>query len=94
MSGASGKVPAAIHCCPEALGGGPLAQLRDGDMVRLCASRGHLEALEADRATREPAAPPPPPLDTGRELFAFMRQGSDDAEHGASAMLAAMEQVA
>ena len=94
MSGASGKVPAAIHCCPEALDGGPLAQLRDGDMVRLCAPRGHLEAIDVDLATREAAAPPPPPLDTGRELFAFMRHGSDDAEHGASAMLAAMEQVA
>ena len=94
MSGASGKVPAAIHCCPEALGGGPLARLRDGDIVRLCAPRGHLEALDVDLASREPAAPPPPPLDTGRELFAFMRHGSDNAEHGASAMLAGMEQVA
>jgi phosphogluconate dehydratase len=38
MSGASGKVPAAIHVTPEALGGGPLALLRDGDVVRLCAT--------------------------------------------------------
>jgi phosphogluconate dehydratase len=91
MSGASGKVPAAIHVSPEALGGGPLAKLRDGDVVRLCARRGELAALvdAADLAAREAAAPPPPPLGTGRELFAFMRNGADNAEHGASAMLAA-----
>jgi phosphogluconate dehydratase len=91
MSGASGKVPAAIHVSPEALGGGPLARLRDGDVVRLCAERGELAALvdAADLAAREAAAPPPPPLGTGRELFAFMRNGADNAEHGASAMLAA-----
>ena len=93
MSGASGKVPAAIHCCPEALGGGPLSRVRDGDMIKLCGHGGSLEATGVDLAARESAAPPPPPLDTGRELFAFMRHGSDDAEHGASAMLAAMEQV-
>ena len=91
MSGASGKVPAAIHCSPEALGGGPLSRLRDGDMIRLCGPTGTLEVIGVDIATREPAAPPPPPVGTGRELFAFMRSGVDNAEHGASAMLAAME---
>ena len=94
MSGASGKVPAAIHCSPEALGGGPLAALRDGDVVRLCASRGLLEAVDVDLAARDPATPPPAPLGTGRELFAFMRHTADNAEHGASAMLAAMEEIA
>jgi phosphogluconate dehydratase len=94
MSGASGKVPAAIHCSPEALGGGPLSLLRDGDTVLLCATRGLLEAVGVDLAAREPATPPPAPLGTGRELFAFMRHGADNAEHGASAMLAAMEEVA
>jgi phosphogluconate dehydratase len=93
MSGASGKVPAAIHVTPEALGGGPLSKLRDGDLVRLCAERGELTALvpaeEWDR--RESAPPPPPPIGTGRELFAMMRAGVDSAERGASAMLAAME---
>jgi phosphogluconate dehydratase len=91
MSGASGKVAAAIHVSPEALGGGPLAKLRDGDVVRLCANRGELSALvgEEEWSTRGAAAPPPPPFGTGRELFAFMRDGADLAERGASAMLAA-----
>jgi phosphogluconate dehydratase len=96
MSGASGKVPAAIHVTPEALGGGPLARLRDGDLVRLSAERGELSALvdAAGWESREDAAIPPPPLGTGRELFAMMRFGADGAERGASAMLAAMEEVA
>jgi phosphogluconate dehydratase len=91
MSGASGKVPAAIHVSPEALAGGPIARLCDGDIVRLCANRGELSALvvEDDWIARQDAKPPPPPFGTGRELFAFMRHGSDGAERGASAMLAA-----
>ncbi|MFM5907823.1 MAG: phosphogluconate dehydratase [Novosphingobium sp.] len=88
MSGASGKVPAAIHVTPEALGGGMLARLRDGDMVRLCANRGSLET-DADLDARE-AAPPPPAADgMGRELFALFRALADGAEHGASPILAA-----
>jgi phosphogluconate dehydratase len=91
MSGASGKVPAAIHLSPEALGGGPIGRLRDGDLVRLCARRGELSALveAGDWAAREAAAPPPTEPGTGRELFAFMRAGADGPEQGASAMLAA-----
>ena len=91
MSGASGKVPAAIHVSPEALSGGPIAKLRDGDIVRLCANRGELTALVDDEkwAGRRDADPPPPSFGTGRELFAFMRHGADGAERGASAMLAA-----
>lgn len=91
MSGASGKVPAAIHLSPEALGGGPLAKLRDGDVVRLSAEEGTLEALvdAAEWARRDDATAPPPAFGTGRELFAFMRHGADGAEQGASAMLAA-----
>ncbi len=91
MSGASGKVPAAIHVHPEALVGGQLARVRDGDVVRLCAVTGELSVLvpAADLAAREPATAPPPPFGTGRELFALMRAGADDAEAGASAMLAA-----
>jgi len=93
MSGASGKVPAAIHLSPEALGGGPIGKLRDGDLVRVCAQSGSIEAL-VDAATwdaREAPPAPPPPYDTGRELFAMFRRHSDLAETGASAMLAAME---
>ena len=93
MSGASGKVPAAIHLSPEALGGGPIARLKDGDMVRVCAQSGVIQALvDADEwNAREMPTPPPPPYDTGRELFALFRHHSDLAEQGASAMLAAME---
>ncbi|MET0840856.1 MAG: phosphogluconate dehydratase [Methyloceanibacter sp.] len=91
MSGASGKVPAAIHVSPEALDGGPLAKLRDGDVVRLCASRGELTAQvdDSEWEMRETAPAPPPPFGTGRELFALMRHGADGAERGASAILAA-----
>jgi phosphogluconate dehydratase len=91
MSGASGKVPAAIHVSPEALCGGPLAKLRDGDIVRLCADRGELTALvDAEEwDNRDDAEPPPRPFGTGRELFALMRHGADGAEKGASAILAA-----
>ncbi len=93
MSGASGKVPAAIHLSPEALGGGPIGKLRDGDIVRVCAVTGQVEALvdPEEWEAREGADAPPPPYDTGRELFALFRHHSDLAEEGASAMLAAME---
>lgn len=91
MSGASGKVPAAIHVSPEALPDGPLARVRDGDLVRLDARSGTLEVVDVDLASRSPANSPPPPLGTGRELFAILRMYVNDAEAGASAMLAAME---
>ncbi|WP_370189827.1 phosphogluconate dehydratase [Qipengyuania sp.] len=87
MSGASGKVPAAIHCTPEALGGGPLAKLRNGDLVRVCAATGELSTA-ADLASREPAPAPDPEIGMGRELFAMFRAGADGAEQGASPMLA------
>jgi phosphogluconate dehydratase len=88
MSGASGKVPAAIHCTPEALGGGPLALVHDGDVIRLCGHTGVLE-VKADLATRTAVAAPVHHDGTGRELFAMMRHGADGAEQGASAMLLA-----
>ena len=90
MSGASGKVPAAIHISPEAVKGGPLAKLRDGDVVRLCANRGSLEALvdAAEWDAREHAKQPPAEPGVGRELFAIMRHFADEAEKGGSAMLA------
>jgi len=88
MSGASGKVPAAIHVTPEAHAGGPLAYLRDGDVVRLCGERGEL-STGADLSGREPATMREVELGTARELFAMFRLGADEAEKGASAMLAA-----
>jgi phosphogluconate dehydratase len=91
MSGASGKVPAAIHVSPEALPDGPLARVRDGDLIRLDARSGQLEAVGVDLASRPAANSPPPPAGTGRELFALMRTHANHAELGASAMLAAME---
>jgi phosphogluconate dehydratase len=86
MSGASGKVPAAIHVTPEALANGPLAYLRDGDIVRLSAEDGTLSTT-ADLSTRDPAPPPPPAFGTGRELFAMFRLNASSAEHGGSSML-------
>jgi len=91
MSGASGKVPAAIHVSPEALPDGPLARVRDGDLIRLDGRRGTLEAVGVDLESRPPANSPPPPVGTGRELFAMMRIHCNEAEAGASAMLATME---
>jgi len=90
MSGASGKVPAAIHLSPEALKGGAIARLRDGDRIRLCAQTGELQALvdEAEWQAREDAPAPPAEFGTGRELFALMRRYADPAEMGGSAMLA------
>jgi len=90
MSGASGKVPAAIHCSPEALGGGPLARVRDGDMIRLDAETGTLTALvdEAEWKARAPVAPPAEADGTGRELFGLFRHAADEAERGGSAILA------
>ncbi|MCC2975972.1 phosphogluconate dehydratase [Sphingomonas sp. PL-96] len=90
MSGASGKVPCAIHLSPEALGGGPIGKVRDGDIVRLDAEAGVLTALvdPAEWEARELAEAPAPTQGTGRELFALMRHGASEAEAGASAMLA------
>lgn len=88
MSGASGKVPAAIHMTPEAMDGGPLARLRDGDMVRLDSVNGHLEVLmEAEEFAARPCARAE--LEQyhhglGREMFAGMRQLVGSAEEGAS----------
>ncbi len=90
MSGASGKVPAAIHLWPEACDGGPLARIRDGDIVRLDAVAGTISVAVdgADWEARPTASQPAQPMGTGRELFALMRASSDNAEAGASAMLA------
>lgn len=90
MSGASGKVPCAIHCSPEALGGGAIGLIRDGDLIRVDAEAGTLTALvdADDWAARAPAAAPPPASGMGRELFGLFRGLADEAEKGASAILA------
>jgi len=90
MSGASGKVPAAIHVSPEALAGGPLAKVQDGDIIRLDATDGTLQALvDADVWAARPLQPLSPEQaqvnahDLGRELFAGMRRNVSSAEEGA-----------
>ena len=88
MSGASGKVPAAIHITPEAKGGGPLSLLRDGDIVKVCAETGGL-STSADLSSRSPAPDPDLQWGVGRELYRMMQDQADGAEQGASAMLAA-----
>lgn len=89
MSGASGKVPAAIHVSPEAASGGPLAKLRDGDLVRLDATTGTLEAVGLDLASREAVVPDLSAnvYGTGRELFETFRQNVCAATEGASAVI-------
>jgi phosphogluconate dehydratase len=87
MSGASGSVPAAIHVSPEALSGGPLARVRDGDMIRLDCHSGRLEALvnEEEWNRRELRQPDLTHNEwgTGRELFSNFRRLSSEAEAGA-----------
>ena len=87
MSGASGKVPAAIHMTPEAASGGPIARIRDGDMVRLDIEQGKLDLVvsNAELAGRQNASAD---LDAvrsgvGRELFALMRNSVSSSEEGA-----------
>ncbi|MCF8160401.1 MAG: phosphogluconate dehydratase [Polaromonas sp.] len=94
MSGASGKVPAAIHVSPEAAAGGPLARVREGDVIRLDANAGLLQVLvsDADWAARE-VLPMPADLRAangvgmGRDLFASMRRNALSAEEGACSWL-------
>lgn len=90
MSGASGKVPAAIHVTPEASNGGPIARIRNGDMIRLDAVAGTLEVL-VDAAEFD--ARPPVTVDLsdnefglGRELFATFRRTAGPADQGASVL--------
>jgi phosphogluconate dehydratase len=94
MSGASGKIPAAIHVSPEAAAGGPLAKVRDGDLIRLDAVAGTLAVLlpEDEWAARETATLPEAQRiadghDLGRELFAGMRRNALTAEEGACSWL-------
>ncbi len=94
MSGASGKIPAAIHVSPEAAAGGPLAKVRDGDVIRLDAVAGTLEVLlpadewaEREVATLSEAQRFADGHGLGRELFAGMRRNALTAEEGACSWL-------
>lgn len=92
MSGASGKVPAALHVTPEAAQGGPLRNVRDGDLVRLDTLNGTLSLLvDADefdaREPARPAGPSGPTTGTGRELFAAFRAAVGPADTGATVAL-------
>jgi phosphogluconate dehydratase len=94
MSGASGNVPAAIHVSPEAVAGGPLARVHDGDVLRLDAVNGTLDVLiaEAEWAARVPATIDAAQADDnahglGRELFGGMRRHVTSAEEGACTWL-------
>ena len=94
MSGASGKVPAAIHVSPEAKAGGPLAKVLDGDVIRLDAVAGTLNVLVAPDvwAARAVASMPDTLIEgnglgMGRELFAAMRRQALTAEEGACSWL-------
>ncbi|MCC1494489.1 phosphogluconate dehydratase [Cognatishimia sp. F0-27] len=89
MSGASGKVPSAIHVCPEAADGGPLARVRDGDMVRVDAKAGTIACLAEDFDARSPVT-----ADlsgnghgVGRELFAAFRANVGLASSGAGVVV-------
>jgi phosphogluconate dehydratase len=86
LSGASGKIPSAIHVTPEALRGGTLAKLREGDIIRLDGEAGVLEALvdPAEWNARTPARDTTPPAwDLGRNLFAVNRMVATPADEGA-----------
>ncbi|WP_405150733.1 phosphogluconate dehydratase [Sphaerisporangium sp. NBC_01403] len=88
MSGASGKVPAAIHLSPEAADGGPISLVRNGDPIRLDSTTGTLDILvpEAELAARTPEGRPLRDdewVGTGRELFAAFRRAAGPAERGA-----------
>jgi phosphogluconate dehydratase len=89
MSGASGKVAAAIHVTPEALNGGAIAKIKNGDVIRLDAQQGVLE-LKVDARTLQQREPATHDLTEshhglGRELFALMRRQVSDSESGATA---------
>ena len=93
MSGASGKVPSAIHMCPECLAGGSLAKVRDGDIIRMDLQSGEVNALVdvVEFEAREPApnSAKNHHYGSGRELFDRFRLAASSAETGASNLFAA-----
>lgn len=90
MSGASGRVPAAIHVTPEAIAGGTLAKICDGDMIRLDAANGRLDVLvdadELDARTSHAPDLSAQHQGMGRELFSLFRQGAINADRGAGVL--------
>ena len=88
MSGASGKVPAAIHLVPEASQGGPLGKIQTGDVIRLDATTGELSAHidETELKSRTEAQAPNVPGTVGRGLFSNNRLAISSAEEGASSL--------
>jgi phosphogluconate dehydratase len=86
MSGASGKVPAAIHMTPEASLGGPLAKVSDGDWIELDAVAGtvKVEVSDDEMTNRDASACGSENMGVGREFFAVFRQATGSAEAGAS----------
>ncbi|WP_374536626.1 phosphogluconate dehydratase [Chitinimonas taiwanensis] len=91
MSGASGKVPAAIHITPECLAGGPLAKVRTGDLIRLDAEAGTLQALVPaavwDAREVEQIDISANQFGYGRDLFAVFRHAASGAEQGAMSFM-------
>jgi phosphogluconate dehydratase len=99
MSGASGKVPAAIHLTPEAAAGGPIAKIQDGDIVRIDATSGVLDVLVCDeqldaRRLQGKAPDEASWTGTGRELFASFRRHVGATERGASVIPQLLESTA
>lgn len=85
LSGASGKIPSAIHMCPEALRGGALALLQDGDMIDFNAAEGYVNCLEdLSKRTAKDFDSESDQQTFGRNLFAICRENVGDAEQGAS----------
>ena len=89
MSGASGKVPSAIHLSPEAADNGPISLIQDGDIVRLDATKGTIDVLGVDLTTRSPAI-----ADltgngngVGRELFEVFRRNVGLSSEGAAVVV-------
>ncbi|MBY6047173.1 phosphogluconate dehydratase [Vannielia litorea] len=89
MSGASGKVPAAIHVTPEAAMGGPIGKVQDGDLVRVDAASGTLDILTEGWESRTPASPDltPNKYGIGRELFEAFRQSVGASDEGAAVVV-------
>jgi phosphogluconate dehydratase len=90
MSGASGRVPAAIHVTPEAVAGGNIAKIRNGDLIRLDAANGRLDVLmeahELDARLPQHADLSAQHSGMGRELFGLFRQAATTADMGAGVL--------